>query len=220
MNMKLQDKLNLWHRRFAHFNIKPIKNKLLNTNVTIKCPLCVQSKIKNKPYIHKENPIHYIFELIYMNLIGPLPESKYSNKNILTILDDFSRHSWILFLKYKVIHFLLFMNSSATSKIDIIQESSSYEMIMEQSSKQDFTDISDFDNICKKQKLREPSNIDDIQNLDDKNEWMKSVNEELQNMETLQVFEPIEKKEILLHQDGFSITRRIQMEILLKERQG
>jgi len=46
-NMKLQDKLNLWHRRFAHFNIKPIKKKLLNTNIKIKCPLCVESKIKN-----------------------------------------------------------------------------------------------------------------------------------------------------------------------------
>ena len=49
-NMKLQDKLNLWHRRFAHFNIKPIKKKLLNTNIKIKCLLCVKSKIKNKPY--------------------------------------------------------------------------------------------------------------------------------------------------------------------------
>jgi len=49
----------------------------------------------------------------------------------------------------------------------------------------------------KKQKhneiLREPINYDDIQNLSDKNEWLKSVNEELQNMTTLQVFESIEK---------------------------
>eukprot|EP00833_Pecoramyces_ruminatium_P001356 jgi/Orpsp1_1/1175388/evm.model.c7180000053657.1 len=58
------------------------------------------------------------------------------------------------------------------------------------------TNTYDFENVHKKQKLREPSNFDDIQNLDDKNEWMKSVSEELQNMETLQVFEPIEEEEI------------------------
>ena len=48
----------------------------------------------------------------------------------------------------------------------------------------------------KGQKLKEPSNFDDIQNLDDKNEWMKSVNEELQNMEILQVYESIKEEEV------------------------
>jgi len=69
-----------------------------------------------------------------MDLIGPLPESNCSNKYILTILDDFSCHSWVLSLNTKVIPFQLFMNGSVKSKIDIIQESSSYQLIMEQSS--------------------------------------------------------------------------------------
>ena len=51
--MKIPDKLNLWHRRFSHFDIKPIKNKLLKTDIKLKYPLCAQSKIKNKSYLKK-----------------------------------------------------------------------------------------------------------------------------------------------------------------------
>ena len=51
--MKISDKLNLGHRRFSHFDIKPIKNKLLKTDIKLKCPLCAQSKIKNKSYLKK-----------------------------------------------------------------------------------------------------------------------------------------------------------------------
>jgi len=49
----------------------------------------------------------------------------------------------------------------------------------------------------KKQKLsndlREPFNYDDIYNLKDKEEWLISINEELENMKMLKVFKPIEK---------------------------
>jgi len=100
-NMKIQDKLNLWHRRLAHFDIRTIKYKLLNTNVILKCPLCIQSKIRNKPYPKGKNKSQHIFELIHMDLVGPLPDSIHSNKYFFTILDDFSRYGWVLFLKGK-----------------------------------------------------------------------------------------------------------------------
>jgi len=60
INMKIPDKLNLWHRRFSHFDIKSIKNKLLKTDIKLKCPLCAQSKIKNKPYSKNINTTKYI----------------------------------------------------------------------------------------------------------------------------------------------------------------
>ena len=40
-------------------------------------------------------------------------------------------------------------------------------------------------------KLREPNNYDDILNLSDKNEWLKSVKSELNNMKELKVYETI-----------------------------
>jgi len=33
------DKINLWHRHHGHFNINPIKNKLLKINIKSKCPM-------------------------------------------------------------------------------------------------------------------------------------------------------------------------------------
>ena len=36
-----------------------------------------------------------------MDLVGPLPESMYGNKYFFTILDDYSRYKWVLFLKSK-----------------------------------------------------------------------------------------------------------------------
>jgi len=100
MNMKIQDKLNLWHRCLAHFDIRTIKHKLLNTNVILKYPLCIQSKIRNKPYPKGKNKSQHIFELIHMDLVEPLPDSIHCNKYFFTIL-DLPRYGWVLFLKGK-----------------------------------------------------------------------------------------------------------------------
>ena len=67
----------------------------------LKCPLCIQSKIRNKPYPKGKNKSQHIFELIHMNLVGPLPDFIHGNKYFFTILDDFSRYGWIIFLKGK-----------------------------------------------------------------------------------------------------------------------
>jgi len=108
--MKTVDKLNLWHRRFGHFDIKSIKQKLLKTDIKQKCPLCVHLKLRNKPYQSTTNNTNHIFELIYMNLVGPIPESIYGNIYFFTILDDFSRYEWVLFLKSKSETFSTFHN--------------------------------------------------------------------------------------------------------------
>ena len=44
-------RLNLWHRRLCHFDISHIKNKLLKLNTPVnQCPICMNLKLKNKPY--------------------------------------------------------------------------------------------------------------------------------------------------------------------------
>eukprot|EP00833_Pecoramyces_ruminatium_P006363 jgi/Orpsp1_1/1180395/evm.model.c7180000073227.1 len=93
--------LYLWHRRFCHFNIDKIKNKLSKISQNNKCQICSNSKQKNKPYKRSQNYSKSVFELIHLDLIGPIEESIYGNKFILTILDDFSRYGWTLFLKDK-----------------------------------------------------------------------------------------------------------------------
>jgi len=109
-HLKSIDKLNLWHRRFAHFNINSIKNKILKININSKCPICSYSKLKNKPFKSSHNRAKNIFQLIHMDLIGPIQNSIYDNKYILTILDDHSRFGWTLFMKSKSETFYHFHN--------------------------------------------------------------------------------------------------------------
>eukprot|EP00833_Pecoramyces_ruminatium_P011250 jgi/Orpsp1_1/1185282/evm.model.c7180000093072.1 len=104
------DNLQLWHRRMCHFNIEKIKNKLPNTNLNNKCEICTHSKFKNKPFYPSKNKTKSTFDIIHMDLIGPIPNSIYNNKYILTILDDYSRYGWVIPLKSKSDTFNCFYN--------------------------------------------------------------------------------------------------------------
>jgi len=95
------DHLQIWHRRLAHFNIKNIINKLPNINTNNKCKICSKSKLRNKPFHPTETKTTHPFQLIHMDLVGPITESLYGNKYILTILDDFTRFNWVYFIKNK-----------------------------------------------------------------------------------------------------------------------
>ena len=44
-----------------------------------------------------------------MDLVGPISTSLYGNSYFLSILDDFSRFSWVLSLKYKNDIFIIFL---------------------------------------------------------------------------------------------------------------
>jgi len=104
-------RLNLWHRRLCHFDISHIKNKLLKLNTPVnQCSICMNSKLKNNPYKQATNKSKHVFELLHMDLVGPLPESLYGNKYLFTILDDYSRYGWTLFLKSKSDTFNSFYN--------------------------------------------------------------------------------------------------------------
>jgi len=94
----------------AHFNIDAIKNKLLKIHIPTTCPICANSKLKNKPFKNSSNRAKHIFELIYMDLIGSITESLYNNKYILSILNDNSRYGWVLFIKNKSDTFETFYN--------------------------------------------------------------------------------------------------------------
>eukprot|EP00833_Pecoramyces_ruminatium_P004671 jgi/Orpsp1_1/1178703/evm.model.c7180000066417.1 len=95
------DKISLWHRRLGHYNMNSLKSKLLKINIKSKCPICSNSKLKSFPYKKFSNKSKSPFELLYMDLVGPVDESIHGNKYFLTILDDYSRYGWVLFLENK-----------------------------------------------------------------------------------------------------------------------
>ena len=100
-NIYTSPNLILWHRRLAHFDITKIKNKLLKIKNYTKCPICSEYKQNNKSFYPSINKSRHIFELLHIDLVGPVLKSIYGNIYFMTILDDFSRFGWVLFFKSK-----------------------------------------------------------------------------------------------------------------------
>ncbi|KAL4578457.1 hypothetical protein LXL04_014580 [Taraxacum kok-saghyz] len=103
----------LWHRRFSHLNFKDLNKLVLGDHVrglpTLKyenphlCAACELGKQSRKSHSSiVSTKIIAPLELLHINLCGPSSiESLAGNKYILVIVDDFSRFTWVYFLKKK-----------------------------------------------------------------------------------------------------------------------
>jgi transposase InsO family protein len=103
----------LWHRRLSHLNFDTI-NKLAKYNIVNGlpkfkytkdhlCPSCEQGKSKRASYKPKTLPSSEArLHLLHMDLCGPMRvESINGKKYILVIVDDYSRYTWLKFLRSK-----------------------------------------------------------------------------------------------------------------------
>ncbi|GKA06037.1 retrovirus-related pol polyprotein from transposon TNT 1-94 [Tanacetum coccineum] len=103
----------LWHQRLSRLNFDTIndlaKNDLVTGLLKFKyhkehlCPSCEQGKSKKashppKPVPNSKQRLH----LIHMDLCGPIRvESINGKRYVLVIVDDYSRYTWVHFLKSK-----------------------------------------------------------------------------------------------------------------------
>lgn len=103
----------LWHRRLSHLNFDTI-NKLAKDNIVTGlpkfkytkehlCPSCEQGKSKRASYKPKTVPSSEArLHMLHMDLCGPMRvESINGKKYILVIVDDYSRYTWVKFLRSK-----------------------------------------------------------------------------------------------------------------------
>ena len=103
----------LWHRRLSHLNFDTI-NKLAKDNIVNGlpkfkytkehlCPSCEQGKSKRASYKPKTVPSSAKrLDMLHMDLCGPMRvESINGKKYILVIVDDYSRYTWVKFLRSK-----------------------------------------------------------------------------------------------------------------------
>ncbi|KAG7559036.1 Integrase catalytic core [Arabidopsis thaliana x Arabidopsis arenosa] len=106
-------KLDLWHQRLGHINFQSLI-KIVNAevirgipklqgNTDVVCKAC--SKGKQIKVQHKkvgDIGSKRILELVHMDLMGPVQtESLSGKKYILVLVDDFSRFTWVRFLREK-----------------------------------------------------------------------------------------------------------------------
>ncbi|GJY64488.1 putative RNA-directed DNA polymerase [Tanacetum coccineum] len=103
----------LWHRRLGHVNFKNI-NKLVKENLVSDLPLkrfendqtcvaCLKGKQHRASYKSKAfSPITNPLFMMHMDLFGPIFVSSLIHKKYcLVVTDDYSRFSWVFFLKTK-----------------------------------------------------------------------------------------------------------------------
>ncbi|GJW02756.1 retrovirus-related pol polyprotein from transposon TNT 1-94 [Tanacetum coccineum] len=103
----------LWHRRLSHLNFDYI-NLLSKKDVVIGlpklkyvkdqlCSSCEVSKAKRSSFKSKTVPSSKgRLNLLHMDLCGPMRVASINGKKyILVIVDDYSRYTWILFLRSK-----------------------------------------------------------------------------------------------------------------------
>ncbi|KAI3772604.1 hypothetical protein L6452_03794 [Arctium lappa] len=103
----------LWHRRLSHLNFKNINKMVLGGHVKGMPDLkfakdhlyvaCEKGKVKKAS--HKPNVVPSTsrsLELIHMDLCGPMRVQSINHKKyVLVMVDDFSRYTWIRFLRSK-----------------------------------------------------------------------------------------------------------------------
>ena len=108
MYINNQQNFDLWHRRLCHFDTAKIKDNLKNTNTNTnhKCQICSILKLRNKPFKRSINKTKHIFELIHLDLVGPVLPSL--NKNIyfltiwMTFLDMAGSYSYNIKMKHLI----------------------------------------------------------------------------------------------------------------------
>ena len=100
----------LWHRRLAHINYKefPYVSKVVTGLPDLKiehegtCKGCAQGKNIKIPFPKSDTNTKGRLELIHSDVCGPIPSISLSGyEYCVTFIDDYSRNTWIYFLKSK-----------------------------------------------------------------------------------------------------------------------
>ena len=97
----------LWHRRLAHSSIKSVQDICGRTidackSVVDDCEICPLAKQTRLPFTNSDTRSDRAFALLQLDVWGPYNTQTFDgNKYFLTIVDDYSRITWIFLLKFK-----------------------------------------------------------------------------------------------------------------------
>nr|GEZ85772.1 retrovirus-related Pol polyprotein from transposon TNT 1-94 [Tanacetum cinerariifolium] len=106
-------KSRLWHQRLSHLNFDTIndlaRNDLLACLPKFKyhkkhlCPSCEEGKRKRASHLPKLVPnLRQRLHILHMDLCGPMRIASINGKRcVLVIVDDYSRYTWVHFLRSK-----------------------------------------------------------------------------------------------------------------------
>ncbi|KAJ0478882.1 putative RNA-directed DNA polymerase [Helianthus annuus] len=96
----------LWHRRLGHPSFGYLKSLFpslfLNKSTDMKCETCILAKNHRVSFDQSNTRVKSVFSLIHSDVWGPAPNSdKNRFKYFVLFVDDFSRMTWVYFMKHK-----------------------------------------------------------------------------------------------------------------------
>lgn len=105
--------LHEWHRKLGHRDPEAIHNlerrdlalgiKIQDCGIRVQCECCIQGKMARVPFPKKaKKQSENILDLIHTDICGPMQTvTPGGNRYFLTVIDDFSRYSWVYLLQMK-----------------------------------------------------------------------------------------------------------------------
>lgn len=97
----------LWHIRLGHVTRKVLHSLFPGhrsqiSNTMHQCTICPSARQSRLPFPISSSTTFNAFDLIHMDLWGPYKVYTFDGyKSFITVVDDFSRHTWIFLLKLK-----------------------------------------------------------------------------------------------------------------------
>ena len=107
LHSKTLNKNALWHCRLGHMSEKGLKIlhsrfPYISSFVDDSCHICHLAKQKHLPYSLSDNKASTSFQLLYLDIWGPYSVSTlHGHRYFLTIVDDFSRFTWVHLMIHK-----------------------------------------------------------------------------------------------------------------------
>lgn len=134
----------VWHRRLGHPNTQ-ILSHVLNSgflgnkgssSLSLECDSCKLGKSKTLPFPLHANRASQCFDLIHSDVWGPSPVSSHEKfKYYVTFIDDYSRFTWVYFLRSKsevfrtFTDFLAYVENQFSTKIKTLRTDSGGEYL-------------------------------------------------------------------------------------------
>jgi hypothetical protein len=140
----LTDTATLWHHRLGHIsdNVhKCIASQFpfitYKFNKDLPCDTCHFSKQKRLPYSISTTQSSKIFEILHVDIWGPYSIPSISgHKYFLTLVDDYSRFTWVILMKNKsetrghIVNFLSYIETQFSTKLKCLRSDNGIEFLM------------------------------------------------------------------------------------------
>jgi len=134
----------LWHLRLGYLSHDRMQcmNKLysyISVSGHVACDICQMSRQKKLPFSISQNNAHAMFDLVHAEIWGAFStNSVHGFRYFLTILDDYSRHVWVVMMKSKseasekIKSFVYMVKNQLEKKVKSIRSDNGPEFLMQE----------------------------------------------------------------------------------------